>query len=79
MDCCRSAFATTNKDMQKLFDNFLRTLDSFPPEISLGDFTVINRALFISLGTMMTTYLIVLLQFNMSSSDSHGYNITLQI
>lgn len=72
-------FATTNKELQKLFDNFLRTLDSFPPEISLGDFTVINRALFISLGTMMTTYLIVLLQFNMSSSDSHGYNITLQI
>jgi hypothetical protein len=31
------------------------------------------------LGTMMTTYLIVLLQFNLSSSDSHGYNITLQI
>jgi len=28
---------------------------------------------------MMTTYLIVLLQFNMSSSDSQGYNITLQI
>jgi len=27
----------------------------------------------------MTTYLIVLLQFNMSSSDSQGYNITLQI
>ncbi|KAJ4431671.1 hypothetical protein ANN_20270 [Periplaneta americana] len=72
-------FATTNKDMQKMFNNFLRTLDSFHPEISLGDFTVINRALFISLGTMMTTYLIVLLQFNMSSSDSHGYNITLQI
>ena len=33
----------------------------------------------LQLGTMMTTYLIVLLQFNMSSSDSHGYNITLQI
>jgi hypothetical protein len=33
----------------------------------------------LQLGTMMTTYLIVLLQFNMSSSDSQGYNITLQI
>jgi hypothetical protein len=46
------------------------------PSIYLSEQSV--RFLF-QLGTMMTTYLIVLLQFNMSSSDSHGYNITLQI
>ena len=34
------------------FDKFIRTLDSFPPIISLGDFTVINRALFISVSTV---------------------------
>ncbi|XP_023713960.1 gustatory and odorant receptor 24-like [Cryptotermes secundus] len=72
-------WSCNDKAVQKEFDKFLKTMDIFPPVVSLGDFTVINRTLFISLGTMMTTYLIVLLQFNMSSSDSQGYNITLQI
>jgi hypothetical protein len=34
------------------FDKFIRTLDSYPPIISLGDFTVINRTLFISVSTV---------------------------
>ena len=34
------------------FDKFIRTLDSYPPIISLGDFTVINRTLFISVSTL---------------------------
>ncbi|XP_069673090.1 gustatory and odorant receptor 22-like [Periplaneta americana] len=66
--------------VKEQLDLFLTVISTNPPRLSLGGFVIVNRALYVSLGSMMATYLIVLLQFNLSSNeDTHLYNISLQI
>ncbi|XP_069683171.1 gustatory and odorant receptor 24-like [Periplaneta americana] len=61
---------------------FLQVIDSCPPVLNLGNFVIVSRRLLISLGSVMVTYLVVLLQFKVShlstgkvnnSTSSHNY------
>ncbi|XP_013185991.2 gustatory and odorant receptor 24 [Amyelois transitella] len=62
-----------NADAQTEVNMFLRATEMNPSEISLGGFFDVNRTLFKSLMATMVTYLVVLLQFQISiPSDENG-------
>ncbi|XP_034835820.1 gustatory and odorant receptor 24 [Maniola hyperantus] len=61
-----------NTDAQTEVNMFLRATEMNPSQISLGGFFDVNRNLFKSLLATMVTYLVVLLQFQISiPDDSH--------
>ncbi|KAG6457549.1 gustatory and odorant receptor 24 [Manduca sexta] len=63
-----------NTDAQTEVNMFLRATEMNPSQISLGGFFDVNRTLFKSLLTTMVTYLVVLLQFQISIPDeSHSW------
>ncbi|KAJ9586775.1 hypothetical protein L9F63_019643, partial [Diploptera punctata] len=41
-------WASNDTMVQRELDRFLKSMDAFPPIVSLGDYTIINRGLFIS-------------------------------
>ncbi|XP_048478104.1 gustatory and odorant receptor 24 [Plutella xylostella] len=62
-----------NTDAQTEVNMFLRATEMNPSQISLGGFFTVNRHLFKSLLATMVTYLVVLLQFQISiPDDSQG-------
>ncbi|CAK1593928.1 unnamed protein product [Parnassius mnemosyne] len=62
-----------NTDAQTEVNMFLRATEMNPSQISLGGFFDVNRNLFKSLLATMVTYLVVLLQFQISiPDDNHG-------
>ncbi|GBP95169.1 Gustatory and odorant receptor 24 [Eumeta japonica] len=75
-----------NTDAQTEINMFLRATEMNPSQISLGGFFNVNRTLFKSLLATMVTYLVVLLQFQISipdenqkqesAVDSPTYNVT---
>nr|ARO70539.1 antennal gustatory receptor 24 [Dendrolimus punctatus] len=58
-----------NADAQTEINMFLRATEMNPSQISLGGFFDVNRTLFKSLLATMVTYLVVLLQFQISIPD----------
>ncbi|XP_055606612.1 gustatory and odorant receptor 24 isoform X2 [Uranotaenia lowii] len=58
-----------NSDAQTEINMFLRATEMNPSNINLGGFFDVNRTLFKSLLTTMVTYLVVLLQFQISIPD----------
>ncbi|KAJ8711767.1 hypothetical protein PYW08_008721 [Mythimna loreyi] len=58
-----------NTDAQTEVNMFLRATEMNPSQISLGGFFNVNRTLFKSLLATMVTYLVVLLQFQISIPD----------
>ncbi|KPI99377.1 Gustatory and odorant receptor 24 [Papilio xuthus] len=60
-----------NTDAQTEVNMFLRATEMNPSEISLGGFFDVNRNLFKSLLATMVTYLVVLLQFQISIPDDN--------
>ncbi|XP_046751421.1 gustatory and odorant receptor 24 [Diprion similis] len=67
-----------NEDAQIEINMFLRATEMNPSDISLGGFFDVNRNLFKSLLGTMVTYLVVLLQFQISLPETAGvYNATL--
>ncbi|KAJ2947628.1 hypothetical protein O0L34_g17429 [Tuta absoluta] len=65
-----------NTDAQTEVNMFLRATEMNPSQISLGGFFDVNRHLFKSLLATMVTYLVVLLQFQISiPDDSQGTRI----
>ncbi|XP_033609225.1 gustatory and odorant receptor 24 [Cryptotermes secundus] len=62
----------------KEVDAFLMTIDVCPPEINFGGYVTVNRGILPSLGSMLVTYLIVLVQFAMSGKaiSNHHSNST---
>ncbi|XP_022904370.1 gustatory and odorant receptor 24 [Onthophagus taurus] len=66
-----------NDDAQQEINMFLRATEMNQTDISLGGFFDVNRNLFKSLLATMVTYLVVLLQFQISIPEDTGdYNIT---
>ncbi|XP_023940247.2 gustatory and odorant receptor 24 [Bicyclus anynana] len=64
-----------NTDAQTEVNMFLRATEMNPSQISLGGFFDVNRNLFKSLLATMVTYLVVLLQFQISiPDDAHTTN-----
>ncbi|GLV42554.1 Gustatory receptor 63a [Carabus blaptoides fortunei] len=59
-----------NDDAQHEISMFLRATEMNPTDLSLGGFFDVNRNLFKSLMATMVTYLVVLLQFQISLPDS---------
>ncbi|OWR54195.1 gustatory receptor 24 [Danaus plexippus plexippus] len=59
-----------NTDAQTEVNMFLRATEMNPSQISLGGFFDVNRNLFKSLLATMVTYLVVLLQFQISIPDN---------
>ncbi|XP_062525395.1 gustatory and odorant receptor 24 isoform X2 [Bombyx mori] len=59
-----------NTDAQTEVNMFLRATEMNPSQISLGGFFDVNRTLFKSLLATMVTYLVVLLQFQISIPDA---------
>ncbi|KAJ2954775.1 hypothetical protein O0L34_g3079 [Tuta absoluta] len=59
-----------NSDAQTEVNMFLRATEMNPSQISLGGFFDVNRHLFKSLLATMVTYLVVLLQFQISIPDN---------
>ncbi|XP_041983185.1 gustatory and odorant receptor 24 [Aricia agestis] len=64
-----------NTDAQTEVNMFLRATEMNPSQISLGGFFDVNRNLFKSLLATMVTYLVVLLQFQISIPDEGPRNI----
>ncbi|XP_028179335.1 gustatory and odorant receptor 24-like isoform X2 [Ostrinia furnacalis] len=62
-----------NTDAQTEVNMFLRATEMNPAQISLGGFFDVNRTLFKSLMATMVTYLVVLLQFQISIPDDSQY------
>ncbi|XP_046972159.1 gustatory and odorant receptor 24 [Vanessa cardui] len=60
-----------NTDAQTEVNMFLRATEMNPSQISLGGFFDVNRHLFKSLLATMVTYLVVLLQFQISIPDDN--------
>ncbi|KAM3961218.1 gustatory receptor 63a [Aphomia sociella] len=60
-----------NTDAQTEINMFLRATEMNPSQISLGGFFDVNRTLFKSLMATMVTYLVVLLQFQISIPDEN--------
>ncbi|XP_053615595.1 gustatory and odorant receptor 24 [Plodia interpunctella] len=60
-----------NADAQTEVNMFLRATEMNPSQISLGGFFDVNRTLFKSLMATMVTYLVVLLQFQISIPDEN--------
>ncbi|XP_013139549.1 PREDICTED: gustatory and odorant receptor 24 [Papilio polytes] len=60
-----------NADAQTEVNMFLRATEMNPSQISLGGFFDVNRNLFKSLLATMVTYLVVLLQFQISIPDDN--------
>lgn len=58
-----------NTDAQTEINMFLRATEMNPSNINLGGFFDVNRTLFKSLLSTMVTYLVVLLQFQISLPD----------
>lgn len=58
-----------NTDAQTEINMFLRATEMNPSDINLGGYFDVNRNLFKSLLTTMVTYLVVLLQFQISIPD----------
>lgn len=58
-----------NSDAQTEINMFLRATEMNPSNINLGGYFDVNRNLFKSLLTTMVTYLVVLLQFQISIPD----------
>ncbi|XP_075984671.1 gustatory and odorant receptor 24-like [Anticarsia gemmatalis] len=75
-----------NTDAQTEVNMFLRATEMNPSQISLGGFFNVDRTLFKSLLATMVTYLVVLLQFQISipdegqnqagQNDEDSYNVT---
>ncbi|XP_012260950.2 gustatory and odorant receptor 24 [Athalia rosae] len=66
-----------NEDAQTEINMFLRATEMNPSDISLGGFFDVNRNLFKSFLGTMVTYLVVLLQFQISLPEaSNSYNAT---
>ncbi|CAH0731864.1 unnamed protein product, partial [Brenthis ino] len=63
-----------NTDAQTEVNMFLRATEMNPSQISLGGFFDVNRNLFKSLLATMVTYLVVLLQFQISIPDDNQRN-----
>lgn len=61
-----------NTDAQTEINMFLRATEMNPSDINLGGFFDVNRNLFKSLLTTMVTYLVVLLQFQISIPEDAG-------
>nr|WNX29051.1 gustatory receptor 5 [Odontotermes formosanus] len=57
---------------EKEVDAFLRTIELRPPEISFGDYVIVNRGMLLSLGSMMVTYLVVLLQLGIAGTSDQN-------
>jgi hypothetical protein len=51
---------------------FLRCVRSVPPLATLSGYVTINRRVFLHLTGVLVTYLIILVQFNISSIQNHG-------
>ncbi|CAH0557210.1 unnamed protein product [Brassicogethes aeneus] len=67
-----------NEDAQDEINMFLRATEMNPTDISVGGFFDVNRTLFKSLLATMVTYLVVLLQFQISiPEDTSNSNITI--
>lgn len=64
-----------NSDAQTEINMFLRATEMNPSNISCGGFFDVNRNLFKSLLTTMVTYLVVLLQFQISIPEEQEVNI----
>ncbi|XP_068619575.1 gustatory and odorant receptor 24-like [Battus philenor] len=64
-----------NTDAQTEVNMFLRATEMNPSQISLGGFFDVNRNLFKSLLATMVTYLVVLLQFQISIPDDNQEEI----
>ncbi|XP_014364238.2 gustatory and odorant receptor 24 [Papilio machaon] len=64
-----------NTDAQTEVNMFLRATEMNPSQISLGGFFDVNRNLFKSLLATMVTYLVVLLQFQISIPDDNQVEI----
>ncbi|XP_017774851.1 PREDICTED: gustatory and odorant receptor 24 [Nicrophorus vespilloides] len=66
-----------NEDAQQEINMFLRATEMNPTNMSLGGFFDVNRNLFKSLLATMVTYLVVLLQFQISLPDDIAvFNMT---
>ncbi|CAG9832424.1 unnamed protein product [Diabrotica balteata] len=61
-----------NDDAQQEINMFLRATEMNPTDMSLGGFFDVNRNLFKSLIATMVTYLVVLLQFQISIPEDGG-------
>ncbi|XP_055696779.1 gustatory and odorant receptor 24 [Phlebotomus papatasi] len=68
-----------NIDAQTEINMFLRATEMNPANINLGGFFDVNRNLFKSLLTTMVTYLVVLLQFQISIPDDTAAQSTTEI
>ncbi|KDR14353.1 gustatory and odorant receptor 24-like [Zootermopsis nevadensis] len=58
--------APISDKVEKEVDAFLRAIELRPPEINFGGYVTVNRGMLLSLGSMMVTYLVVLLQLDLS-------------
>lgn len=67
-----------NTDAQTEINMFLRATEMNPSNINLGGYFDVNRNLFKSLLTTMVTYLVVLLQFQISIPDDSSLGLQQQ-
>ncbi|CAH1105857.1 unnamed protein product [Psylliodes chrysocephalus] len=69
-----------NDDAQQEINMFLRATEMNPTDMTLGGFFDVNRTLFKSLIATMVTYLVVLLQFQISiPEDTSNFNASMLI